>query len=739
TLTEEGLFDGEGLPTPPFGHPSQEGMVLDRLRQQTQRNRAMVLVFDQFEEFFFECPQPEDRRPLYSLLHDCLAMPFVKVVLSLREDYIYHLLEWNRLTDLAIIDNNILDKKWLYYLGNFSPADATTVINDFTQPTPYAPSPELVDQVVADLAAETGEVRPIELQIVGAQLQAEGIATLADYQGWNPTELTTKMALVQRYLNNVVQDCGPADHQQLADIVLYLLTDEKGTRPRKTKAALASDLKLFTNQTGPEDATFGLVLQILTESGLVVQVPEAPEDRYQLVHDYLAAFIHQQQAPRLQALMAELEEEKRKRLAAEAERSVLAEANRKAKRRLFWSTGLLAASLVAALFAGTLATTARGNLEDANERLAEVTSEVRERSVQAQAATSAAQKTEQAQRSFLGRLRRAQAEVKQATATLQQLEQDKNASEQQIAVARQQLATAEQRVTQAQGELAQAQQSANDAKQQQAEANAQLADAQRQQETARTQLEAAITAREQTLQGTDLEREGSNILRRFNNLKSPDRVGQLDQLLAATSTGRQLQTLVSPGTELGNYAALSPTYTLNQLLQEIRERNQFRAGSAVRSVAFSPEGGGDSDRVLGWHGDAVAHAHPGRAANPQLQLAARLPYPQPHHQRRRPRPLRHSPPSATIGWALPTFSPGHPTKPYEAPFKTHKRMGCGANCGGRCPSYTLHTALLWPIISPKPWFLHRKKRGRCTSGLSVLKGIINLMQLVKRHSLHPRP
>ncbi|PSN78311.1 hypothetical protein C8B47_17590 [filamentous cyanobacterium CCP4] len=273
----------------------------------------MVLIFDQFEEFFFACDQPADRLRFYRFLGDCLAMPYIKVVLSLREDYTHYLLECNRLTDLAIIDNNILDKKWIYYLGNFSPEDAKGVIDDLTQPTPYAPTPELVERIVADLAAETGEVRPIELQIVGSQLQAEGIDTLAAYQGWPHTETNIKAALVQQYLNDVVQDCGPAAHQQLANLVLYLLTDDKGTRPRKSKSELANELQALTAQAAMEATPFGLVLQVLTESGLVVQLPEAPEERYQLVHDYLAAFIHQQQAPQLEALMAELEDEKRVR------------------------------------------------------------------------------------------------------------------------------------------------------------------------------------------------------------------------------------------------------------------------------------------------------------------------------------------------------------------------------------------------------------------------------------------
>ena len=188
---------------------SQAGRVLDLLRRQTQRNRVMVLIFDQFEEFFFEFDQSAARRPFYDFLRDCLTMPYVKVALSLREDYIHHLLECDRLTPLDIIDNNILDKKWLYYLGNFNPADTKAVFNDLTDPTPYNPEPVLVDQVVTDLAAGAGEVRPIELQIVGAQLQAEGLTTQAAYQAWGDPSLPTKELLVAKVSGGYRQSLRP--------------------------------------------------------------------------------------------------------------------------------------------------------------------------------------------------------------------------------------------------------------------------------------------------------------------------------------------------------------------------------------------------------------------------------------------------------------------------------------------------------------------------------------------------
>ncbi|MGF1535039.1 MAG: hypothetical protein ACFB4J_00955 [Elainellaceae cyanobacterium] len=327
----------EKEPTP---NPSEEGRVFGALRDRTQDRQVIVLIFDQFEEFFFEFDQPADRRPFYDFLRDCLSTPYIKVVLSMREDYIHHLLECDRLTDLSIIDNNILDKKWLYYLGNFTPEDTKTVITDLTDPTPYAPEAARVDQVVEDLAGVAGEVRPIELQVVGAQLQAERITTPEAYRNWGDPSLPTKELLVQNYLTDIVRECGPEENQRLADVVLYLLTDEKGTRPLKTESDLAGDAQALSQAEAGREA-LGLVLRILTRSGLVMAVPELPEDRYQLVHDYLAAFIRSTQQP----VMAQLEEERRMR--REAEEGRFAEQRRRLRLARRAVAGLTAVSLVA--------------------------------------------------------------------------------------------------------------------------------------------------------------------------------------------------------------------------------------------------------------------------------------------------------------------------------------------------------------------------------------------------------
>lgn len=292
--------------------------IITQLVENQQRNLLTVLIFDQFEEFFFVYDQPSKRQQFFDFLGDCLNIPVVKIVLSMREDYLHYLLICNRLPKMAAINRDILNKNVLYPLGNFLPEDAKHFILGCTK---INLEPALVDELIQDLAGSSQEVRLIELQVVGAQMQTENITTLAQYRQLGP-----KDKLVQRYLEEIVQDCG-IENQRTANSLLYLLTDEHNTRPLKTQAELEKDLKAIATDSFTESEKLNLVLQVFVESGLVCLLPEIPTHRYQLVHDYLVDFIRRQQEPELKKLAAELANEKRERQLSQDQLNVIEQAN----------------------------------------------------------------------------------------------------------------------------------------------------------------------------------------------------------------------------------------------------------------------------------------------------------------------------------------------------------------------------------------------------------------------------
>ncbi|MBE9004625.1 hypothetical protein IQ259_06135 [Fortiea sp. LEGE XX443] len=286
--------------------------MLEKLRLVTECNQIIVIIFDQFEEFFF-ISNSQQRLGFYKFFIECLNIPYVKIIISLREDYLHYLLEFERLSqdnsneiyDLSIINKNILDKDIRYFLGKFSVDDATGIIYSFTKRSHYEMSDELIHQLVRDLAGESGEVNPIELQIVGVQLQAENITTLEQYKICG-----SSAKLVERWLEEVIKDCGQ-ENEDLSWKLLFELTDEKGFRPLKSKSDLAIALGKNIYTISELKSDWEIVLEILVGSGLILRLREELGDRYQLVHDYLVEPIRQKNNCGIVAELEKIKSEKK--------------------------------------------------------------------------------------------------------------------------------------------------------------------------------------------------------------------------------------------------------------------------------------------------------------------------------------------------------------------------------------------------------------------------------------------
>ncbi|MDF5735053.1 hypothetical protein, partial [Nostoc sp. S13] len=570
--------------------------ILEQLQRNADRNLLTVLIFDQFEEFFFVYPDEGQRRAFYEFLRVCLDIPFLKVILSLREDYLHYLLELGRLFDLSVINNNILDKNIRYYLGNFLPADAKAVVESLTQRSHFYLEPELIEQLVRDLAGELGEVRPIELQIVGTQLQTEKITTLEKY-----LQFGTKEKLVERFLEEVIHDCG-AENEQVAQLVLYLLTDENGTRPLKTRAELAADLAAEVDK-------LDLVLEIFVASRLVLLLPESPADRYQLVHDYLVSFIRQQQGSELLAELEKIREQQKlteEELKREQEaRQILTDAKRKAdqqiqegRKRLTISSGLAVCLLLFAGISSLYALSQINVAKDAGNKKQRAENKFMTAEAKYNRVTQRLQATQKQEREIQNKAQGLETKNKDAEQKFQAAQKNQQVAEVKFKAAQVDLEKVKQQAVELQSKNSQAQEKIQTANEQVKTAQEKAQQANRQQEEAQSKTkqaqtilsqaqaarQAAETAQKESQKGTELERAGVNALRQFEYT-------ELESLVAAVQSGKELKTLVKDGRPLEKYPAISPIFALDSILNKIKERNQFQGHQGnVLSVSFSPDG-----------------------------------------------------------------------------------------------------------------------------------------------------
>ena len=257
--------------------------ILEAVTDLTTQDLALVFIFDQFEEFFFANADPADRLNFYYFLDRLLSLPFVKAALTVRDDCLHCLLECDRWLSMEVTQGDILNQASRYYIGNFSRGEARNLIRSLSgNGSTFTLDADLIEELVRDLSAEISEVRPIELQIVGVQLQHERITSLEQYRAAGP-----KAKFVRRFLIEMIGHCGP-EHKATAIALMFCLTDKNGTRPIRTRADLAQ-----VSNASPDQ--LDTILHILCECGLIFALPDLPAYRYQLVHDYFVPFIRQEQ------------------------------------------------------------------------------------------------------------------------------------------------------------------------------------------------------------------------------------------------------------------------------------------------------------------------------------------------------------------------------------------------------------------------------------------------------------
>jgi chemotaxis protein histidine kinase CheA len=357
---------------------------------------------------------------------------------------------------------------------------------------------------------------------------------------------------------------------------------------------------------------------------------EFPAERYQLVHDYLVDLIRRQQKD---DLLEEYTKECNRRLQAEedllreqAAKKILADANREAKQkikqgrnRLALSSGLAIVLLLAAGLSALYAINkiseaniankekqdsvaqmlaAKTNLKQVNQQKQQTERQLTENQKKAQVLEKKQQELQKNYQQALKTQQAAEAKSKLAEQVTQQAKNNLLTAQADLDKVNQQAATLQERNAQAEERIKTANANVKTAEdkvklaetqQKEAELKARQADETLKQAQANlTQAQSAKTAAEaaqkEALQGTNLERAGVNALRQFEYT-------ELESLMSAMHSGKELKNIVKDGRPLEKYPAFSPIYALHTILSNIKERNQFQGHLVFPiNVSFSPDG-----------------------------------------------------------------------------------------------------------------------------------------------------
>ena len=245
---------------------------LQVLKQQLA-GKDIILIFDQFEEFF-SGPATELRQKFITILVELLRIESLKIkmVFVIRED---HLAEMNALK--SVFPDIFVNE---YRLLKLSPVQATRAITEPSRQLNYEIEDALVTTVLADLSDEDS-IDPPQLQIVCDALfdfrNSSFLISLSSYQ-----QLGGAAKILSEYLDRVIQRFDSSENEFAKSILLALISEE-GQRlvlPQK---------KLIDLLNGNSDDAEQLhsVITHLSEARLIRTLREEGEIWIELTHDFL--------------------------------------------------------------------------------------------------------------------------------------------------------------------------------------------------------------------------------------------------------------------------------------------------------------------------------------------------------------------------------------------------------------------------------------------------------------------
>ncbi|MBP0030301.1 NACHT domain-containing protein [Roseofilum sp. Guam] len=271
------------LTAPPSVAPEPIAFI-GLLKHVMQENQTpLVLLFDQFEQFFVQAKSDAERKPFREVLEVWYAredLQGIKILFSVRADLSYHLYEI---------------EEWLNYapsplevsrLRCFQPKEAARVLSVIAETEKLAFDRPFVERLMAEELGnrDNGLISPVDLQILASMLNRESVAELRGFNERTLQKLGGIEGLLRRYLEDVIASKTTARQREILVKVLLALTDmERQVRGEVlTIAQLQQKLKDTAKPREVYNATIWLAR---AEVRLLSPVEQEGSQGYELAHE----------------------------------------------------------------------------------------------------------------------------------------------------------------------------------------------------------------------------------------------------------------------------------------------------------------------------------------------------------------------------------------------------------------------------------------------------------------------
>lgn len=249
----------------------------------TAPQQTLVLLFDQFEQFFKHFPSEEQRLPLFTLLANWyqhgMNLP-VKILLCYRDDlYAQHV-------DLQKAIGSSLPARDILYLKKFTPEQATEIFAVLAEAEQLqCKKADILKIAQRDLAKKLGErISPVDIQIVSWMIAKQKESGQAEFNEDYYLKIGGIEGLLENYLADSLKRVPTESQRQLYFKVLLALIDENVRAGVLTLAEIQEKLKGAATAEPVQNAVDWLAH---SKTRLIAPVKREDVPGYELAHERL--------------------------------------------------------------------------------------------------------------------------------------------------------------------------------------------------------------------------------------------------------------------------------------------------------------------------------------------------------------------------------------------------------------------------------------------------------------------
>ena len=252
------------------------------LKLAVPKGKKIVILFDQFEEFFLTSRTSSSRAGFVKWLGEAVndeSLP-VAFLISIRADF------FAQLQNFAPQIPEPTSARSTYQLQNFDTEQAKQIFSAAAQADGIPFEPALIQAVVKELKMEEF-IRPAELQVVGTRLKRKNVFTLNKYEAFGGAR-----GILSSYIGDEIKQ---SPNEQSARLILRLMCADVVETKSQIDLSLDDILRGVSGVEQPSgekaagrpDEIQAILNRFVTARVLI----HTDEDKYNLVHDYLAPYV----------------------------------------------------------------------------------------------------------------------------------------------------------------------------------------------------------------------------------------------------------------------------------------------------------------------------------------------------------------------------------------------------------------------------------------------------------------